>query len=133
MRWKVSWGKKDWNLARNKALQDRGAPLGEEGDTIREYKAMDEENFLSSWLRMGKVRQKKRNEVDKEVGEDVGKKGKRESGRKEKDETVVMRNCVNPVSVEAFDIFSQGEISECDSCGVNSDSESGDVLECTCE
>ena len=25
-----------WNLARNKALQDRGALLGEEGDTIRE-------------------------------------------------------------------------------------------------
>ena len=32
---------------------------------------------------------------------------------------------MNPVSVEAFDIFSQGEISECDSCGVNSDCESG--------
>ena len=33
--------------------------------------------------------------------------------------------CVNPVSVEAFDIFSQGKISECDTCGVNSD--------CACE
>ena len=32
---------------------------------------------------------------------------------------------MNPVSVEAFHIFSQGEISECDSCGVNSDCESG--------
>ena len=31
---------------------------------------------------------------------------------------------MKPVSVEAFDIFSQGEISECDSC-VNSDCESG--------
>ena len=32
---------------------------------------------------------------------------------------------MNPVSVEAFDIFSQGKISECDSCGVCSDCESG--------
>ena len=32
-------------------LRDRGALLEEEGDLVREYKAMDEENFLSSWLR----------------------------------------------------------------------------------
>ena len=31
---------------------------------------------------------------------------------------------MNPVSVEAFDIFRQEEISNCDSCGVNSDCES---------
>ena len=31
---------------------------------------------------------------------------------------------MNQVSVEAFDIFSQGAISECNSCGVNSDCES---------
>ena len=40
-----------WNLARNKALQDRGALPREEGDAIREFQAMREENFLSSWLR----------------------------------------------------------------------------------
>ena len=32
---------------------------------------------------------------------------------------------MNPVSVEASDTFSHGEISESDSCGVNSDCESG--------
>ena len=32
---------------------------------------------------------------------------------------------MNPISVEAFDISSQGEISERESCGVNSDCESG--------
>ena len=32
-------------------LQDRGALPKEEGDVIGEYKAMHEENFLSSWLR----------------------------------------------------------------------------------
>ena len=35
-----------WNLAREKMLQDRGALPEEEGDVIREYKAMHEENFL---------------------------------------------------------------------------------------
>ena len=34
-----------------KMLQDRGALPKEEGDVVREYKAMHEENFLSSWLR----------------------------------------------------------------------------------
>ena len=32
---------------------------------------------------------------------------------------------MHPVSVEVFDIFSQGAISECASCVVNSDCESG--------
>ena len=33
------------NLARNKALQNRGVLPREEGDTIREYKAVHEENI----------------------------------------------------------------------------------------
>ena len=37
-----------WNFVREKMLRDRGASLEEEGDVIREYKAMHEENFLSS-------------------------------------------------------------------------------------
>ena len=36
------------NLAREKMLQDRGALPKEEGDVVREYKAMYEENFSSS-------------------------------------------------------------------------------------
>ena len=120
MKWKASWRKKDlWNLARNKALQDRGALPRR--DAITEYKAVHEENFLGSWLREdGKSKTKE----DKEIREDVGRRGKRVR-EKEEDETVVKRKRVNPVSVEDFDIFSQGEISECDSCGVNSDCESG--------
>ena len=46
--------------------------------------------------------------------EDKGE-GKKRGREKEEHETVVKRNCVNSVSVEAFDIFSQGTISECDS------------------
>ena len=34
-----------WNVAREKMLQDRGALPSEEGDIVREYKAMHEENF----------------------------------------------------------------------------------------
>ena len=51
--------------------------------------------------KMGKVKRR-----IKEVREDVGKKGERVR-EKEEDETVVNRKCVNPVSVEVFDIFSQ--------------------------
>ena len=51
---------------------------GKKGDTIREYKAMHEENFLSSWLREdGKGKTRRDMEVDKEVREDAGKKGRR--------------------------------------------------------
>ena len=40
-----------WNVAREKMLQDRGALLEEEGDVVREYKAMHEQNFWCNWLR----------------------------------------------------------------------------------
>ena len=47
-----------WNVAREKMVQDRGASLKEERDTVREYKAMYEDNFLSSWLREGERERK---------------------------------------------------------------------------
>lgn len=91
-------------------LQDRGALPKEEGDVIREYKAIHEENFLDSWLREdveGKEEGKKK--VDKDTKEEVSRKRERE-GEKGKDQTVVVkRRCINLVSAEAFDIFSQGE------------------------
>ena len=43
--------KGSWNLAKEKILRDRGELPMEEGDGVREHKAMHEENFLSSWLR----------------------------------------------------------------------------------
>ena len=48
-----------WNQARENVLQDRGALPDEEGDVIGEYNAMNEENFLSSWLREEKKSRKK--------------------------------------------------------------------------
>ena len=106
-----------WNLVREKVLRERGALPEEECDVKREYKAMHEENFLSSWLREdGKEREKK--EGWKWEGKQRRKKAKRgeEKGNKEENETgTVKRRCVGSVSVEAFEIFSQG--GDLESCG----------------
>ena len=63
-----------WNLAREKRLQERGAMHKEDGDVIREYNAMHEENFLTSWLREDLVEKKHRRRRKKE--------GKREEERR---------------------------------------------------
>ena len=49
-----------WSVAREKMLQDRGTLPREEGDSVREYTAMHEGTFISSWLR-----------------EDVGRRGRK--------------------------------------------------------
>ena len=52
-----------WHIAKTRMLEDRGAPFEKEGDLIREYQTMHDENFLSSWLREdeeGKVEEKGR-------------------------------------------------------------------------
>ena len=43
-------------------LQDRGALPKKEGDVVREYRALHEENFMSSWLRGDGVQGGKRKE-----------------------------------------------------------------------
>ena len=94
MKLKVSWRKKKIveSSKKNTALQDRGALPREEGDAIREYKAMHEENILNSWLREdGKSKTKE----GKEVTEDMCEKGKR-GRKKEEDETVVKRKLCEP-------------------------------------
>ena len=76
---------------------------------MRDYKAMHEENFLSSCLRED-VKEKEDiiMETGKETKEEMGKRREREE-EKEKNETgSVERRCVGPFSVEAFDILSQG-------------------------
>ena len=56
--------------------------------------------------------EERRRKINKESREEVSRKRKRE-GRKGEDETVaVKRRCTNPVSDEAFDVFSQWEDSE---------------------
>ena len=58
-----------WNLAREKILQDRDALPREEGDAIREYNAIHEWKFLSSWLREDLVGKEKREKEEKREGE----------------------------------------------------------------
>ena len=86
--------KRLWNLATEKVLQDRGALPKEEGDVLREYKAMSEEDFLSSWEAEGKVKEERTKEMDRMTREE----------EKEENETEI--NCVGSASAEAFDIFS---------------------------
>ena len=74
---------------RENVLQDRGALPKEEGDVIREFKATQDENFLSSWLKEdGKNKEGKIREVDKETTEETGQKRMREEEKGE-NETVL--------------------------------------------
>ena len=62
LKWKALWRKKGlWNLVGEKIMRERGALPKEECDVIREYKAIHEENFLSSWLREDEEDKKVRN------------------------------------------------------------------------
>ena len=72
---------------KRKRLQDRGALPREEGDVIREYNAMHEENFLSSWLREDLIGEEERRKEDKRIREEFNRKRKRE-GEEGQDETV---------------------------------------------
>ena len=54
-------------------------------------------------------------EVDKETEEEVNRRRNREEEKEENETVIVERRCVNLVSAEAIDIFSQQEVSE--SCG----------------
>ena len=59
MKWEVSLPTKDFGISLEKRCCKIGVLPEEEGDVIREYKAMHEENVLSSWLRAeGKTRKK---------------------------------------------------------------------------
>ena len=97
-------------------LQDRGALPKEDGDIVRENKAMHGDNFPSSWLREDvKGIEERRRKVHKETREEVSRSGKREGEKREVEAVVVKRRCVNPVSGDAFEEFSHGVDS--DSCG----------------
>ena len=65
---------------REKIFQEIVATRNEEGDVIREYSAMNEENFLSSWLREDLVeKEERRKKVKERVREEEEKRGKRKS------------------------------------------------------
>ena len=89
-----------WNVAREKMLEDRGASPKEDGDQLRENKAMHEEKFLSSWLNM-----------NKEAKEEESKSGKRDVEREE-EKAVLKRRCVNPNSCDVCEDICFLEVSE---------------------
>ena len=67
------------NIAKRRMPEDIGALPREDGDLLREYHAMHEENFLSSWMREdveGKEEQRER--LNEEAEREESKRGKRE-------------------------------------------------------
>ena len=78
-------------------LEDRGGLPKEEGDSIREYKAVHEENFLSSWLRDDTegCKSEEVKKSDRKEKEEAAQSGKREvEGGGERVEIDGKRVCV---------------------------------------
>ena len=105
-----------WNFAKEKILRERGELPKEEGDAVREYKAMHEENFLSSRL-WEDVRGKKERtaKVSEKNEEERCEKRKREVEKEENKTERVNRRWGVLASVKAFEIFSTGR--DLESCG----------------
>ena len=91
-----------------KILRERGELPNEEGDAVREYKAVHEETFLSDWMREdGRGKEERKAKVDKNE-EERGEKRKREKEKEENNTGRVQRGRDGLFSVEAFELFSQG-------------------------
>ena len=99
----------EWlECGQRKMLEGRGDLPKEDGDQPREYKAVHEENFLSSWPREDvEDTVEGRKNMNKEAREEESKSGKREVERKEV-KTVVKRKWVNPLSRYSFENFVPG-------------------------
>ena len=86
------------NVARENMLQDRGALPKEEGDIVREYKAMHEDNLLSTWLREDvDDTEERRKKTDKETREEESRSGK-EKRTKERRKRLWLEEGVSPFS-----------------------------------
>ena len=71
-----------WNLAKEKTMKERGELPNEEGDIVRESKAMHEEDFWSSWLREDEKSKEERKKLKLRERRRRGKEEKR--GRRKK-------------------------------------------------
>ena len=71
-----------WNLAKEK-MRERGEWPNEGGDVVREYKAMHDEGFWSSWLREDEKSKERKAEAEGK-GEEEGEKRKREEENRTK-------------------------------------------------
>ena len=100
-----------WNLVGERILRERGALPKEEGDAVREYNALHEENVLSSWLREdGREKEERRAKMSDENEEERGEKRKRKEEKEENKTERVKGRCDS-----FFGGFSQG--GDLESCG----------------
>ena len=87
----------------NKMLEDRGALQKEDGNQMREYQAMQEEKFLSSWMREGvKGRKAEMERLNEEAKHKVSKSEKREVWT-EGERVDIKRMCLNRMSSGFFE------------------------------
>ena len=95
-------------MRRRKILRERGELPKEEGDAVRENRAMHEENFWNSWLREDERGKEERTARAEKNEEERGEKRIIEEEKEENQTGSVKRRRDGLFSEEAFDIFSQG-------------------------
>ena len=71
-----------WNLAKDKIMKERGELPNEEGDAVREDKAMHEENFWSNWPREDERGKEERIAKAEKNEEETVKRGKEKRRKK---------------------------------------------------
>ena len=103
-----------WNIANKRMLEDGGSLPREDGDLLREYQAMHEENFLSNWLREGvECTEEERKRLKEEAQQEKKvKSGKSEVEEKGKDFELEGK-CLDRMSDEFFGNFSLISEVEC--------------------
>ena len=98
-----SWHRKAYGTwLERKMLQDGCALPKEERDIVREYKAMHEENFLSSWLREEVVGSERGKDREQKVREEESRGCERKVEREEEKTVVVKRKVVDRFSCEVL-------------------------------
>ena len=90
-----------WNIPKKTMLEDGGALPKEDGNQLREYRAMHEENFLSSWLREDVAEVERLSEEDKQQESERGKRGVESEGER----VQIKKECLDRVSGEVFEDF----------------------------
>ena len=97
-----------WNLAKEKIMKGRGELPNEEGDAVREYKALHGENFLSSWLRENERGEEERTAKVENNAEERSEKRKRRRRNKRTTREELSEDVKVLVRWRLFEIFSQG-------------------------
>ena len=70
-------------LGKSKIMEERGELPNEEGDVVRQKRAMHEEDFWSSWLREDEKSKEERKAEAEGKGEEEGEKRKREEEKED--------------------------------------------------